>query len=161
MERVYIKYDPKKNLPTHEAIITHQIDNQLKKLASTECVTNEANHNLTPSQKDLLCWYFRLGHIGFQHVQWLILTGRLKVKGNTKSVANCESTKCDSCEFGKVHHKYNKVNTIKNNPTKEQYIKKENLLPVHMVSADHTISRATYRLYHKNVKSDPYDMFSR
>ena len=43
---------------------------------------------------------------------------------------------------------------------KEQDLKKDHLLPVHMVSEDHYISRAPGRLYHTKGKSDPSDMFS-
>ena len=49
---------------------------------------NKEFKNLTPSQKELLQWHFRLGHMGFQHVQWSIRTGRLKVQRNSKAVAN-------------------------------------------------------------------------
>ena len=129
-------------------------------MKNSVCVTNEANQNLTPSHKELLRWNFRLGHIGFQHVQWLIRTGHLKVQGNSKVVANCEGPKCAACDFGKGHRRPNKVNTINNNPMKEQKIKKDHLLPVQMVSADHYISRAPGRLYHTKGKSDKYDMFS-
>ena len=64
------------------------------------CVTNKDNQNLTPSQKELLQGTLRLVHIGFQHVQWLIRTGHLKVQGNSKTVANCEMPNCAACEFG-------------------------------------------------------------
>ena len=124
------------------------------------CVTNEANQNLTPSQKELLRWHFRLVHIGFQHVQWLIHTEYLKVQGNSKEVANCERPKCAACEFGNVHRRPNKVNTIKKNPIKEQELKKDHLLPGQMVSADHYILLAPGRLYHTKGKSDQSDMFS-
>ena len=43
---------------------------------------------------------------------------------------------------------------------KEQDLKKDHLLPRHMVSKDHYISRDPGRVYHKKGKSDPYDMFS-
>ena len=109
-------------------------------------VTDEANQNLTPSQKELLIQHFRLGHIGFQHFQWLIRTGRLKVQVNSKAVANCERPKCAACEFGKGHLQPNKVSTNKKNPMKEQELKKDHLLPGQMVSADHYISRAPGRL---------------
>ena len=99
VERVYVKYDPKNNLPTREASLPNQREKEAKSLTNSVCVTNEANQNLTPSQKELFRWHFRLGHIGFQHVQWLIRTGRLKVHGNSKAVANCESPKCAACEF--------------------------------------------------------------
>ena len=123
-------------------------------------VTNEDNQNITPSQKELLQWHFRLGHIWFQHVEWLIRTGRLKVQGNSKVVANCERPKCAACEFGKGHSRSNKVNTIKKNPMKEQELKKDHLLTGQMVSTHHYISRAPGRLYHTKGKSDQSDMFS-
>ena len=129
-------------------------------MTNAVCVTNEANQNFTPSQKNLLRCHFRLGHIGFQHVQWLIRTGRLKVQGNSKAVANCERPKFAACEFGKGNLQPNKLNTIKKNPMKEQDIKKDHLLPGQMVSADHYILRAPGRLYHTKGKSDQSYMFS-
>ena len=69
VERVYVKYDPKNNLTTNEATLPNQRGKEADRLASAVCVTNEANQNLTPSQKELLQCHFRLGHIGFQHVQ--------------------------------------------------------------------------------------------
>ena len=79
---------------------------------------------------------------------------------NSKPVSNSERPKCAACEFGKGHHRPNKLNTIKKNPTKKQDIKKDHLLPGKMVSADHYISRALGRLYHTKGKSDQSDMFS-
>ena len=78
---------------------------------------------------------------------------------NSKEVANCERPKCAACEFGKGHRRPNKVNTIKKNPMKEQDINKDHLLPGHMVSADHYISRAPGRLYHTKGNPDQSDMF--
>ena len=51
VERVYVKYDPNNNLPTHEASLPNQRDKEAKALTNAVCVTNEANQNLTPSQK--------------------------------------------------------------------------------------------------------------
>ena len=99
VEGVYIKYDPKNNLPTHKFTLTNHREKEVKALTSSFCITNEANQNLTISQKELLRWHFRLGHIGLQHVQWLIRTVCLKVQGIFKSVSNCERPKCAACEF--------------------------------------------------------------
>ena len=82
------------------------------------------------------------------------------MQGNSKAVANFKRSKCAACEFGKGHCQPNKVNTIKKNPMKEKDLKKYHLMPVHMVSADHYISRARGRLYHTKGKSDQSDMFS-
>ena len=87
-------------------------------MVSAVCVTNEANQNLNLPHKELLQWHFRLVHIGFQHVKWLICAGNMKVKVNPKAVANCEGPKCVACDFGKFHCLSNKVKTIKKNPMK-------------------------------------------
>ena len=73
MERVYIKYDPNNNLPTHEAIIRNHIDKEANALEISLCVTDDANQNITPSYKELLRWYFRLGHIAFQYLKMVNL----------------------------------------------------------------------------------------
>ena len=54
VEKFYIKYYPKNNLLTHEAIIPNHIYNEVTALASAICVTNEANQNSITSQKDHL-----------------------------------------------------------------------------------------------------------
>ena len=43
---------------------------------------------------------------------------------------------------------------------KDQELKKDHILPGHMVSADHYISRAPGRIYQTKGKSDQSDMFS-
>ena len=77
VERVCIKYDPNKNLPTHKYLIPNQIYKEFKEMVITVCFNNKANHNLTTSQEESIQWNFRLGHKGFQHVQWLIQTGNI------------------------------------------------------------------------------------
>ena len=53
VERVYFKYDPKNNFPTHEATLPNQREKEAKALTNAVCVTNEANQNLNPSKKEL------------------------------------------------------------------------------------------------------------
>ena len=43
---------------------------------------------------------------------------------------------------------------------KEKELRKDHLLPGHMVFEDHYILRDIGRLYHTKDKSDPYHMFS-
>ena len=35
------------------------------------CVTDEHNQNLTNLQKTMLQWHWKLGHVGFQRLQWI------------------------------------------------------------------------------------------
>ena len=97
--------------------------------------------------------------MGSQHVQWLICTVILKVKRDSKAVANCERPKFAACEFGNGNRQHNKVNTIKKNHMQEQELKKDHLLPGQMVYADNYILRDLGILYHTKGKSDPSDLF--
>ena len=40
VERVYVKYDPKNNLPTHDATLPNQREKEAKALKNAVCVTN-------------------------------------------------------------------------------------------------------------------------
>ena len=40
VERFYVKYDPKNDLPTHEATLPNQIKKEAKALTNAVCVTN-------------------------------------------------------------------------------------------------------------------------
>ena len=51
VERVYVNYDPNKNLPTHKDNLPNYREKEVKALKSAVCVTNKANQKLTPSQK--------------------------------------------------------------------------------------------------------------
>ena len=71
--------------------------------------------------------------------KWLIRTGRLKLQGTSKAVANCESPKCAACECVKGRRWRSKVNKIKKNHMKDQELKKYHLMPGQMVSAHNYI----------------------
>ena len=47
--RVFVKYDQKNNLPTHEATLTNQREKEVKAFTSAVCVINNDNQNLAPS----------------------------------------------------------------------------------------------------------------
>jgi hypothetical protein len=73
-----------------------------KALALKGCVTDEVNQNLTSTQKLALRFHFRLGHIAFQHIQWLGRQGLLGAEG-VKMGGKTSFTipKCAACQFGK------------------------------------------------------------
>ena len=78
----------------------------------------------------------------------------------SRAVSKFEMPKCAAYEFVNGHCWPNKVKTTKKNPMKEKYLKKDHIMPGHMVSAYNYISRATGRLYQKKGKSYPSAMFS-
>ncbi len=64
--------NPQNNLPTSEA---YNLNNLLKvadALNATFNEVHESNQNLNAAEKELLCWHYCLGHIGFRKVQFLI-----------------------------------------------------------------------------------------
>ena len=58
---------------------------------------DDANLNLNVHQKELLKWHYKLGYIGFKHLQWLIRNNRIPVSGNAKLIASCDLPKCAAC----------------------------------------------------------------
>jgi hypothetical protein len=72
-----------------------------KALALKGCVTDEVNQNLTTKQKLALRFHFRLGHIAFQHVQWLGRQGLLGPEGVKMGKDAITAPKCAACQFGK------------------------------------------------------------
>lgn len=62
-------------------------------------VENAHNTNLNTAQKRLLQWYYKLGHLDFQWVQWLGVNNWLSCKAFT--TANIPAIKCASCLYGK------------------------------------------------------------
>ncbi|MGH7955075.1 MAG: GAG-pre-integrase domain-containing protein, partial [Gloeomargaritales cyanobacterium] len=61
-----LAYHPRSKLPVANGIPTTETTT-----SALTCVTEENNQNITAAQKSLLRWHFRLGHAGFEHVQWL------------------------------------------------------------------------------------------
>jgi hypothetical protein len=72
-----------------------------KVLALKGCVTEEVNQNLTHAQKLALRLHFRLGHIAFNHVQWLGRQGWLGPEGVKMGKSSLTTPKCAACQFGK------------------------------------------------------------
>ena len=51
------------------------------------------------------------------------------MRENSKEFTNCELPKCDTCDFGKVHHITDKIKTTKKNTMKDQDLNNDNISP--------------------------------
>ena len=58
-----IKYDPRSRLPIANAFTQREIAAEMGHI--NLCISDEVNQNLTPAQKLLLKWHFKLGHASF------------------------------------------------------------------------------------------------
>ena len=97
--KISLHYDDATHLPRVKAY--KSAVSSATALAMNGCVTEEANQNLSPQQKILLKWHFRLGHIGFATVQWLGRNGMLGPFGEKMGAARLLAPKCAACQFGK------------------------------------------------------------
>jgi GAG-pre-integrase domain len=69
-------------------------------------VTDERNNNLTPSQRELLKWHFRLGHGGFNKIKIALKSGVLGAAVLLQQASRVTNVHvCPSCQFGKAHRK--------------------------------------------------------
>ena len=109
------------------------------------CVTQEANQNLSPPQKELLKWHYKLGHLGLQRVQALIRTGALGSHPLVRAAGTCERPMCSSCAYGKAKRRPTRSKTTKVVTTKA--LSKETMIPGEKVSMDHFIVTTPGRLW--------------
>ena len=78
----------------------HDADKVLKSLTNP-CVTDEVNPNLSPQSKLLLKFHFKLGHVGFQHLKWILRNFKFfGVSGVMASDKDTEIPLCSSCVTG-------------------------------------------------------------
>ena len=72
-----VPYSQQSNLPTFLCNIPSRQQRVEQHLKNAICVTDSCNKNLTGPEKELLRLHFRLGHIGFRHIQWMVRNGRI------------------------------------------------------------------------------------
>ena len=141
-----VKYHHQNNLPTIQMWNSHpQREPQAE--AMEACVLNVNNMNLTPPQKELLCWHFRLCHQGFDSLQQLLRTGHLGNSPLTHATAKCDIPTCSACEFAKAKRRPTSTQQLHPVPSKTHALKWDQLYPGQRVSMDHFTVTERGRLY--------------
>jgi hypothetical protein len=157
--------NPQNNLPTSEA---YNLNDSLKVADALNATLNEvheSNQNLNAAEKELLRWHYRLGHIGFRKVQFLIRTGVLsKTEASRKlHMSVCKLStypKCAACVYGKQHQRTLPGKTASSVvKDRENALKSNNLLPGQRVSVDHFVCTTRGRLLNSAGKSKQDDMY--
>ena len=91
------------------------------------CVTDEHNQNLTNLQKTMLQWHWKLGHVGFQRLQWIGCQGWLGKPGERFGISSVQPPKCGSCQFGKQERNPKAGSTNKVDKQREGILKADKL----------------------------------
>jgi hypothetical protein len=127
-------------------------------------VADETNQNLTASQKELLLWHWRFGHINLQWVQMLAATPQNPdelsiVLSKQPTVSSCSLPLCLACQLAKQSRRIPEVTRFIADPTKQMLTKREHLVPGQMVSLDQYMGSTPGRLPNtkgKELKKDKY-----
>jgi hypothetical protein len=111
------------------------------------CVTDEFNQNLTTLQKILLQWHWRLGHVGFQKLQWIGRQGWLGKIGEKFGQSSVHAPKCASCQFGKQERNPKAGSKIKVDTDREGILKADKLNPGDLIFSDQYVSSVPGRVF--------------
>ena len=109
------------------------------------------NQNLTYLQKVLLQQHFRLGHVGFQQLQWIGRQGILGKLGERMGKTSVHPPKCAACQFGKQDRNPKEGSTV--TKTNEGVLKADKLNPGDLVFADQYESRLPGRVFNRRGMS--------
>ena len=107
---VVARVNPDNNLPTSEAYRYEDTLLAAEALNATITAVNDMNFNLTEPEKELLRWHYRLGHMSFKKIQFLLRTGVL-TRGDSKrrlhhAACNIQTPpNCAACQYGKQHQR--------------------------------------------------------
>ena len=132
---VSIKNDDRLKLPIFRCFAN--ATRTAESLALT-CVTDERNQNLTSLQKKLLQWHFKLGHVGFQNLQWIGRQGWLGPIGEKMGSTTVDAPKCAACQFGKQERTPKAGTIVKRD--RDGILKADKLEPGDLVFSDHFVS---------------------
>ncbi|KAI2491142.1 hypothetical protein MHU86_23428 [Fragilaria crotonensis] len=150
--------NPDNNLPTSQAYRQPAVLPAAECLNSTITAVNDANFNISEPEKELLRWHYRLGHMGFQKIQFLMRSGVLTKSNNKRKLhqAACSMTnlpKCAACQYGKQHRRPTPGRTSTVVRDRAGILKDGHLVPGQQVSVDHFISSTKGRLFSSAGKS--------
>ena len=166
-KRFQCPIDPRCNLPIALARVTKR---HKPTRTCTHCpgcrgsghlsVAEETNQNLTDAQKQLQLWHWRLGHVGYAHLQRLMKPRTRKKEDpsdtdeeelpcllpKNPAVATCSPPKCAACELAKAKRRSADVDTTKRK--RKNVLKRGTLKPGDRVSMDQYESSVRGRLLH-------------
>ena len=165
---VEILIEPSTNLPVGEAIDPNDYgvkESNEPSAMSAMTTVSESNFNLSSSEKELLRWHQRLGHLAFRKIQFLMRSG---VLAHSESIRRLQaaaakltlSPLCAACQFGKQKRNAQPGKRSSVVKDREGVLKEEILFPGQKVSVDHFVCSTRGRLPNTFGKEDDTKKFS-
>ena len=163
--RLEIKNNPTTNLPTSQAFRPEGAQAALMNLRSSITTASLANMNLSQSDKEVIRWHCRFGHINLRRVQHIMRSGILATSEALRKLhkAGCKATirhpYCASCLFGKQTRRPAPGSTRTVNKVRDGIMKQDHLLPGQATSIDHFECHSKGRLFSGYGKNDDDQKF--
>ena len=140
-QSITMRYNPQTFLPVLPAFKSVELTGL--NLALEGCVTSNDNENLSYLQKLLLQWHYKLGHLSFQHTQWIAQRGLLGKLCSFIGSTTVLPPICASCQFGGQARTPKKGST--SSSSNKGILKKDKLYPGDLVFTDQYESRVEGR----------------
>ena len=122
----------------------HDCDKVIKELANpitNPCVTDDNNPLLTRAQKELLKWHYKLNHVGFQHLHWLLRNFKIfGVTGVIGSGNDVITPLCSCCLTGGMQKLPTKGNIHTKVRECKSILKHEKTIPGALIFSDQFVS---------------------
>ena len=162
---VIVRVDPRSNLPTSQAYSYQDPPQAAAALEATITSVDQTNINLSEAEKELLRWHYRLGHVGFRRVQFLMRSGILAHSEAQRRLhtAACKIThppKCAACLYGKQHRRPAPGQQTTIVRDRAGILKDGHLQPGQQVSVDHFLCSTKGRLLTSKGRTAEKDMYS-
>jgi len=158
-EAIEILIDPQTNLPIGFGYANAAKPAIYQAMQSAITTVSDSNKNLSTAEKELLRWHYRLSHLSFKQVQFLMRTGVLAHsegarRRQTTASKLTDLPLCAACQFGKQRRRT--PPGIRRLVVKDSdgALKKDKLFPGQMISVDHFVCSTRGRLTSTYGKED-------
>ena len=157
--------DPRTNLPTSimRRHIGHLQRNEVKTCIAT---VHEANINLDEPSKELLRWHYKLGHIAYKKVQFLMRSGVLSTSLAQRQLhKRCCSMKkypkCASCQYAKQTLRSSPGNTkVRVQDHRQDILRADHVHPGQCISLDHFVTSTKGRLFSSRGRTNYKNLYT-
>jgi hypothetical protein len=121
--------------------------------------------NLSEAHKELLRWHFRLGHLGFAKIQFLMRSGVLATSQAMRRLHTAASKinpppKCVACQYSKQTCRPTPGKRASVVRDRDGVLKEGDLFPGQTISVDHFVCHNRGRLFTSRGKTSEDSMYS-
>ena len=154
--------NPSNNLPVSTCFRHKALQATASAYNASVSAIHSQNFNLSEPQKELLRWHYRLGHIGFRTVQFIMRTGVLASSESQRRLHTAASRiphhdlpRCAACQFGRQTNRAVPGKTSRIVKDRSGILSADQLQPGQRVFIDHFVCTTRGRQLRGHGIRDP------